>query len=124
MLQPNAVDENACDERVVAAGEPLCKREASPARGEIGTLLPQFDALTGRREDTESPGDNGFLRLLWIAPMKNMRHRHFAGWLRQDSDEILWRFARAHLRDLCVHRLQVIRSLLIVLVEDTRVDVD
>src|SRR5687768_8922436 len=78
MLEPNTIDEDARNQRIVGAGEPLRKREASSARGEFGIFLRQFNALTGRREDAESPRSNGFLRLLWIAPMKNVRYRQFA----------------------------------------------
>src|SRR2546430_3613415 len=55
--------------------------------------------------------------------MKKIGDRQLVRGFGQDTDEILRRFASANLGDFCVHRLQVVGGLLIVLVEDAGVDV-
>jgi hypothetical protein len=55
--------------------------------------------------------------------MKKISHRHLVGRLGQAADEILRRLLSTNLGNFRVHGFQVVGSFLIVLVENTRVDV-
>src|SRR5207247_6894100 len=97
MVQPDAVHQHPCDERVRTASQPACEGEPATAGREIRIFLRQLDWLAGEREHTQSAGPDGFLWLLRIAAMEEVGYWRLVCRLRQCADEILLVFALANL---------------------------
>src|SRR5437773_2478555 len=119
MLQPDAIHKHPRNERVCAAGKPSREGEPATAGRELRIFLRQLDGLTGRLEHSKHAGMDGFLGLFRITAVKAVGDWNLVRRLGQDADEILRWFVCANLCDLRVYCLQVVRGLLVVLVEDT-----
>src|SRR5439155_9286357 len=93
VMQPNTVHENARNEWVGSAGQPMRESETAAASRKIGILLGKGNALAGRCEHTDRARRNGFLWLFRITGMKPISDRHLIYRLGQHGEEIFGRFA-------------------------------
>lgn len=124
VMHPDAIDQNACQQRMIFCSQPPRQCQSSAAGGQRGIIGWEFDTMSRGGEDRQASWSHWLFGLLGVAAMESKRFGEVACWFGQSVDELLLGLPGANRCDLFIQLLQLLGSFWKILVQDTWGDQD